>query len=415
MDAAWLIIADDLTGAADCGIAFAKRGLESVVAWDKHKETGQVSVLSVDCASRRLSAEEAARRQVDVLASHYRSGLRLYKKIDSTLRGQPAAELAALLNFPAGMVAGRPRLAIFTPAFPGTGRVTIDGRVIVAGTPLEQTPLWARDHTYASASLPEILASAGLSADVLPLAVSAKGAEAVTAFLRGVRQRGTAAVACDAKSEADLAAIAAGSLPFADEAIWVGSAGLAYALAAVSVPPSAQPIKLPGRSKGKSILMVVGTLAEASRLQAKTVVEAGLVQHIVIAPATLFAGPAGAVWRQACSQLGEKLAAGVDVLVEIRQEAHPDLSRGAELAERLAEWVSSAGQSFGALVATGGDTVYALLSKMGVHGIRLLDEIEAGVPLGITLGAVSIPLVTKAGAFGDGLSLRRSLERLKKL
>jgi uncharacterized protein YgbK (DUF1537 family) len=42
----------------------------------------------------------------------------------------------------------------------------------------------------------------------------------------------------------------------------------------------------------------------------------------------------------------------------------------------------------------------------------LLDEVEPGVPLGMTVGAVSIPVVTKAGAFGDAQSLRRSLERL---
>ena len=41
----------------------------------------------------------------------------------------------------------------------------------------------------------------------------------------------------------------------------------------------------------KNVLVVVGTLAEASRLQAKTLVEAGLVRHLVISPDALFAGP----------------------------------------------------------------------------------------------------------------------------
>lgn len=42
---------------------------------------------------------------------------------------------------------------------------------------------------------------------------------------------------------------------------------------------------------------------------------------------------------------------------------------------------------YAALVATGGDTVYVLLSKIGVRSIRLLDEVEPGVPLGVTIGA----------------------------
>jgi uncharacterized protein YgbK (DUF1537 family) len=411
MTSPWLIIADDLTGAADCAIAFAKRGLESVVAWEKHTDARGVQVLSVDAGTRRLPPEQAAKLQVDVLAAHYRAGLRLYKKIDSTVRGQPAAELAALLGYVPAQSEGRPRLAILAPAFPGTGRITVNGSIVVQGVPLEQTPLWAREHTYASANLVEMLASAGLRAEVLPLDVVANP-ENVFAHLVRARSRGLAAVVCDAKTEADLAAVAAGSLPLADEVIWVGSAGLAAALA-VADTADAQPPKMPPLMSGhKNVLVVVGTLAEASRLQAKTLVEAGLVRHVVISPDALFAGPPSPAWQQGCQQLALGLAAHDDVLLELEQAANPDLSRGALLSERLAEFIEGAGNAFAGLIATGGDTVYALLSKLGVHSIRLLDEVEPGVPLGITAGAVRLPLVTKAGAFGDAQTLRRSLERL---
>jgi D-threonate/D-erythronate kinase len=412
MTSRWLIIADDLTGAADCAIAFAKHGLESVVAWEKHTDAGGVQVLSVDAATRRLPPEQAAKQQVAVLAAHYRPGLHLYKKIDSTVRGQPAAELAGLLAFAPAKPDGRPRLAIVAPAFPGTGRVTINGSIVVQGVPLEQTPLWAREHTYPTANLVEMLGSAGLSAEVLPLETIARGVDAVKAFLGSARKRGIAAVVCDAKAESDLAAVAAGSLPMGDEVIWVGSAGLAAALAIVetgSSQPAQVPLLMPGL---KNVLVIVGTLAEATRLQAKTLVEAGLVRHVVISPEALFAGPCAPAWQQQSKQLARHLDAHEDVLLELEKAASPDLARGAELSERLAAFVASAGMSFGAVIATGGDTVYALLSKFGVHSIRLLDEVEPGVPLGITVGAVSIPIVTKAGAFGDAQSLRRSLERL---
>ncbi len=407
----WLIIADDLTGAADCAIAFAKRGLESVVAWEKHADARGVQVLSVDAGTRRLPPEQAARLQVDVLAAHYRAGLRLYKKIDSTVRGQPAAELAALLAYAPAQFYGRPRLAILAPAFPGTGRITVNGGIVVQGVPLEQTPLWARDHTYASANLVEMLASAGLSAKVLPLDVVANP-EKVLVRLTHARTSGLAAVVCDAKTEADLAAVAAGSLPMADEVIWVGSAGLAAALAVADTADAPPPKTPPLMSGHKNVLVVVGTLAEASRLQAKTLVEAGLVRHVVISPDALFAGSPSPAWQQGCRQLALGLAAHDDVLLELEQTANPDLSRGALLSERLAAFIEGAGNAFAGLIATGGDTVYALLSKLGVHSIRLLDEVEPGVPLGITVGAVRLPLVTKAGAFGDAQTLRRSLERL---
>jgi len=412
MTSPWLIIADDLTGAADCAIAFAKHGLESVVAWEKHTDAGAVQVLSVDAATRRLPPAQAAKLQVDVLAAHYRPGLRLYKKIDSTVRGQPAAELAALLAYVPAQSESRSRIAIVAPAFPGTGRVTVNGSIVVQGVPLEQTPLWAREHTYASANLVEILGSAGLSAEVLPLDDLGHDPEKVLARLISARCRGLAAVVCDAKTEADLAALATGSLPLADDVIWVGSAGLAAALATVetgSTQPPKMPPLLPGQ---KNVLVVVGTLAEASRLQAKTLVEAGLASHVLISPDALFAGPSSPVWQQKSAELARHFAAHQDVLLVLEQAANPDLSRGDVLSERLAAFVESAGNAFAGLVATGGDTVNALLTKLGVHGIRLLDEVEPGVALGITVGAVSIPLVTKAGAFGDAQSLRRCLERL---
>jgi len=413
MSSHWLILADDLTGAADCAIAFGRRGMKAVVGWERHIEAGQVQVLAVDAATRRLPAEQAARGQVAVLAAHYRPGLRLYKKIDSTIRGQPAAELAALLAFLAAASGGRPRLAIVAPAFPGTGRITVNGSIVMGGVPLEQTPLWAREHTYATANLAEILGTVGLSAEVIPLQVGAQGAEAIHARLKGALQRGIAGVVCDARSEADLAALAVASFPMAEEVLWVGSGGLAAALAVLEVPtPKPARITLPAGAR-KNALLVVGTLAEASRLQSKTILDAGLVEHVPIPPASLFAGPCSPDWQKQAKRLADLLAA--DVLLELEKVANPDLSRGAELADRLAEFAGTGLNRFGALVATGGDTLYALLSRFKIHGIRLVEEVEPGVPFGMTVGELAVPLISKAGAFGDPDTLRRCLERLHRL
>src|ERR1700712_109998 len=95
----WLILADDLTGAADCAIAFGRRGRAAAVMWDEIADASdrQLPVLSYDAASRGLAAEAAASRHADVLARLLVSGRILFKKIDSTLRGHPAAETAAAL------------------------------------------------------------------------------------------------------------------------------------------------------------------------------------------------------------------------------------------------------------------------------------------------------------------------------
>jgi D-threonate/D-erythronate kinase len=48
-----------------------------------------------------------------------------------------------------------------------------------------------------------------------------------------------------------------------------------------------------------------------------------------------------------------------------------------------------------------------------VNGIRLVDEVEPGVSLGLTLGDLSIPIVTKAGAFGSENTLKHVVQRLR--
>ena len=409
MTASWLILADDLTGAADCAIAFAKRGLDAEVFWGEGA-SGNAAVLSVDADSRRFPAGEAAARQLKAQVAHWRPGMRLYKKIDSTIRGQPAAELAAQLK--ALAASGRAPLAVMAPAFPATGRVTRDGRVVVNDQPLEQTPLWARDHTYASAYLPHVLASSGLSAEVVPLATVRAGRDAVLGCMRDAARRGADAVVCDAAAESDLAIVAGASLQL-DAAVWVGSAGLAAALAKLVAPKNAAPP--PVATLSGAVLTVVGSLAEASRLQARTLTDSGRVSHLVIAPETLLAGSRASQWQDIAKALSDRLRDGRDVLLEIGLSEKPDLARGAALAAALAELVDEVAPAIGAIVATGGETACALLSRLGVHGIRLIDEVEPGVPFGMSLGGRAIPVVTKAGAFGDADTLRRCLDRLKAL
>lgn len=404
----WLIVADDLTGAADCGIAFAKAGIATVVGWGEDADGGDAAALAIDVDSRRFPAKIAADRQKTALTRHYRPGLAVYKKIDSTLRGQPAAELAATLALLADRSGGRAPLAVVAPAFPGTGRATLDGRITMGGVALEETPLWARDHSYANAFIPDVLASAGLPAGIVPLAAVRESQAVVRDRLADARRKGLAAMVCDAANEADLAVIAAASWDLDDAPLWVGSGGLAAHLARLSASGEMPPAPTP--STQGPVLVVVGSLAEASRQQAAILgADIGMV---AVRPDDLLAGPGCHGWDQAVRDLHRALAAGQDVLLEIAAAERADLKRGPEMAGRLALLVEPVAPAIGALVATGGETACALLSRLGVHGIRLVDEVEPGVPLGVTLGRHRFPVVTKAGAFGGAETLRRCVERL---
>jgi uncharacterized protein YgbK (DUF1537 family) len=387
-------------------VAFAKRGVDTVVSWRTDADA-DATVLAIDVDSRALSASDAAARHVAAQSAHWRRGIRLYKKIDSTLRGQPAAELAAQLAALATDTQ-RPPLAIVAPAFPAAGRQTLDGRIVVDHRPLDETALWARDHTYQTARLHEVLACAGLSAEVIALDAVRAGAEPVLARMRDAARRGIAAVICDSATGDDLAIIGAASLRL-EEAVWVGSAGLAAALAA-ETDSRASRSQLPA-SDGP-VLVVVGSPAERARRQARNLADSGMVVPVTALPDKLHAGGQAAPWTAARTAIAEAFGRGRDVLLEIGPQAF-EPRRSAALATAMAELVAEVAPAVGAFVITGGQTARTLLSRLDVHAIRLIDEVEPGVPLGVTSGRLCVPVITKAGAFGDDDTLHRCLARLK--
>jgi uncharacterized protein YgbK (DUF1537 family) len=132
-------LADDATGALETGAKFAAQGIEAAVvfrSWPDSVEPPQAVV--VDTETRHVEANAAA-SIVRCLAERA-VGQRvpyIYKKTDSTIRGNIAAELDALAQ-----VFGKP--VLYAPAYPELGRTVRDGRLFVDGVPVTQTA-FARD------------------------------------------------------------------------------------------------------------------------------------------------------------------------------------------------------------------------------------------------------------------------------
>ncbi|WP_347253639.1 four-carbon acid sugar kinase family protein [Leminorella grimontii] len=409
MQSNWFIAADDLTGAADCAIAFTKVGTPAAVCWGEGNSSAPV--VSANIESRALTAAQAASAHREALERFWSPNTLLYKKVDSTLRGQPAAELVATVDFLKEKGAGA--FVIVTPAFPGTGRTTEGGAVLVQGQPLESTPLWARDHTYESAHIPTILTEAGLPAEAVSLACVRQGAQELGRLIDEARSKGLAALVCDAASEDDLDIIAAATLPRAQHLFWVGSGGLAAALARQE-NKATHSLSLNLQAKRGGVLIAVGSLAEASRASAQRLVESGKVRHALIGPDVILADDKSRLDAVTASVLAD-LASGQDVLVEVALTESPDLTLGTRLMDSLAASLRPAADVVGGLIATGGDTAVALLNHFGVNGLDLIEEVESGIPLGLSIGQVRTPVVTKAGAFGGENTLPRCLERIHAL
>ena len=132
----WGMIADDLTGACDAAAAFAAQGFETRVLLEPGSEVvkeAELTVVSTD--SRDDAAANAAKKTADACRwMRERKITVLFKKIDSVLRGNIEAEVAAVMS-DCGFGS-----AVLTPAFPAMGRTVRQGALHVFGKQPEYGP-----------------------------------------------------------------------------------------------------------------------------------------------------------------------------------------------------------------------------------------------------------------------------------
>ena len=124
------IIADDITGAMDSSGYFANQGFSTVVTLDSNF-TSDATVLAITTNSRAEDPDIARKRVRQAMRKM--AGRVVYKKIDSTLRGNICEELEVTIqerNYQKVVVA---------PAFPAMGRTTVNGVLLVNGVPVAES------------------------------------------------------------------------------------------------------------------------------------------------------------------------------------------------------------------------------------------------------------------------------------
>jgi D-threonate/D-erythronate kinase len=395
-----LIIADDLSGAADCAIAFAGAGRNTAVTLSASYAMTGAEVIAVDTDTRRMHPAEAARCTSAAWLAQRAPGRRLYKKIDSTLRGNWAAEVAALQPF-----AG---LAIVATAFPATGRTVRGGRVFVRGVPLEDTETWKLEHAGRSADLNVIVEAAGLRTAALGVDALRGDPAALRAAIAAVAGSGAQALVVDAETDADLKALAQATAAMDEALFWVGSGGLARELASLSdlFEAATEAVKdtLPDpkpEQQGSAILILVGSLSAVSEQQCAMLRERAGVGELTVPPFVLRAGELHPEWAGWQARIGAHLSGNTDLLVRIGRDDQFDPTEGAQLSAALALLVAPFFGHLSGLIATGGETARAMLVTAGIDSLQLLSEIEPGVAVGRPHGHPRLKVVTKAGAFGS--------------
>ena len=416
------MVADDLTGAADTALAFWEHGLDAAILLGPLaprpaalQTVSDARVVAVDTATRRRPPAAAGRAVAATVNALRRGGVtRFYKKIDSTLRGNCGAEIEAML------AACGASVAVVCPAFPAQGRTVVGGRVRVRGQDL-MAALIAVD-PYGGAASSRVAEALGRQTR-LPIAEVRRPDELGQPVRRGI-------VVVDAATDADLTRWV-DRVGLDSDVLWVGSAGLAGALARATARRTAPTRRVPvaGAASGgwRPVVVVVGSLHAASR---------GQMAALLTLPRTTLVSchPTGIVRGQVSIDEVVERCVGI-----VREGGHCVLSTSAseetrrELAElwraaghgpgwagaRIAAWLGAvtaavlqAEMGLERVICTGGDTARAALLRLGSPGLKVVGAVAPGVPIGRTTDS-RLYVVTKAGGFGGQDTLARAVTLLQ--
>lgn len=413
-----LIIADDFTGAADTGAQFAKNGLITVLVSPLNcgdvdlSLYGEVDALVINTQSREIEAEASFSR-ISSLLEQYNPELfpTIYKKIDSTLRGNLGKETDAVLK-KTGFLLG-----IVAPAFPEQRRVVAGGILLVDGKPVGLTEAGNRAFDKKESYIRDIFQTQGMhSIGTIALPYTAAGKEELVKELKRLKSKGKRLVVLDSYHRADLKNIVEAAFCLKEKPVFIGSAGMAQEVSAVLSKISSKSKKNNMSScyrKYKRVLIVVGSQSCITKNQIARIACSGSVNIVELDP-DIIGGDKSAQRLKMRSLTGE-LALSLKDGHTLFKTCSKSINSKIEVAKALGEISMLALEASGlekdqtALAVTGGETAGGLMDALKAKKIAISGELSPGVVRGSILEGKwkGLEIVSKAGAFGADDALEK--------
>lgn len=422
------VVADDITGANDIGIMFAKQNYETHVYPFEPEAAVQVQgspdVVVLDTDSRldaSAVAYDKAYRATKRLAA---AGCRFfYNKTCSVFRGNVGAEFDAMLD------ALGESFMVVVLGFPKNGRTTVDGIHYVHGRKLEESE-FRNDpvHPMRRSDLVGILqAQTRRKVELIRHDTVELGAEALREAIAARRAHGGYLIV----DVADQAALVTIAQAVRGERIVGGSSALAEELAiAWGAKPEGEASRLlPERREGVGILCAAGSLMPQTAAQIDALKRSGVAGFELETTRLIDSAARAEKIERLAEQLSGVLLQGRHALLHSSNDpdtvartkaegaarglSNTDVSRlvSASIAEIAFRVLRRTGQN--RLLVAGGDTSAAVCARLGVRGLRVWKEIEPGLPSCVTLSSPPVLLVLKSGSFGKPGFFNQALEHLQ--
>jgi uncharacterized protein YgbK (DUF1537 family) len=390
------VIADDFTGAMDTGVQFVRAGLEAALLFSL-TDALPVPVQAISTNSRDANVATAQQRAAEAAERFHRK--LIFKKIDSTMRGHIRPEIESVLR-----VTGMEK-AVVCPAVIEAGRRIRDGKLWIDDVLLHESD-FAHDPCWpaVTSNMDSLL---GLTATHFDLNIIKAGANVLAKSISSAPSRMVTVDACDNSDLAEIsrAIIKGNYLP-------CGALGLAHVWARQLVGAERIEAEPTLRSSTAPVLIVAGSRHPKTHAQIHRVaLERGLA---IIEVAVAMNETADKQWLAVVEVLSEGRSAIIRApLAEIKDtsERHALEVALGELTLRVCQGFEIAG-----LVLTGGETASAVCQALDTAAVRILGELQVGIPWGKLVGGVAsgLPVVTKAGGFGTTDSLIKAVDAFHK-
>ncbi len=372
----YCVVADDLSGALDTAVKFREAGFKTtILTTARLPASREFDVVVFDTETRMVKKAEASRRITRMAKVVREFGLDLiYKKIDSTLRGNLGLELDALMDVL------QLRCIIVVPSYPAQGRAVLNGCLTVRGRPLEETE-FAREvcSPVVTSHVPTLLAKTSRhEVKHVGLGVLTRGG-----LEKELMEANACVVVVDAITNMDLKRIAASYMNLRqrrNRILIAGSAGLAQQLAPLLARPR------------NSVLIVCGSINKVSVNQTKRLRKRERMPDYVIGLDSDLA--------RVTARVNKRLVSGKDLILRTAlPRGLPNKGRieeGERYSEKIGLVVGGL-RGIGKVIILGGETAHSIMETLGIKELEVVEEVLQGIPLCTSSGFL---FITKAGGFG---------------
>jgi uncharacterized protein YgbK (DUF1537 family) len=414
-------IADDFTGATDLANTLTRQGMATVVLLGVPRDDLVVTdadAIVVALKSRSIAAGEAVRLSLDALhwLRRQQAGQFYFKycsTFDSTDAGNIGPVAEALLD------ALGTDFTVACPAYPTNGRTIYKGHLFVGDVLLSESSM--RHHPLTpmtDALLTRVLARQCRGrVGLIDFGTVERGPQAIRDAIATLRAEGVRIAIVDALTDAHLVAIGEAC---ADLKLLTGGSGLALGL-----PANFRRAGLLARSAasrfpkfGGHAAVLAGSCSAATQRQVAAMKARS--ESFEIDPIELREDRASVAkaLQWAKPRLGSKpvlIYSTADPAEVAKAQAALGRERAGQLIEAAMGEIAKGlvGMGVERLVVAGGETAGAVVTALGIEGLRVGEEIDPGVPWTASLGEQPLALALKSGNFGADDFFLKAFEMLK--